>query len=314
MNQFIKICEVAPRDGLQNEPKTLPVENRIEFIKQLRNAGCQTIEVGSFVNPKAVPAMADSLAVFQGCRELIDDGHLSVLVMNERGLEQALDAGVKSVSMATFVSDTLCLKNTRKDAASLNEHVLAMCRTAKQEGLFVRLALSPAWHCPYEGKIPVESVLKLFEKLYLSDADEIALGDTIGAAVPNEVSQLLERISQYYPVKRLAVHLHDTRGFALANAAMALQAGVRIFDTSSGGLGGCPFAPGARGNLATEDLVLMSRQMGFEHGIDIDQLVPAIESIGRQLEKSVGGRCFDWWKSQSTPREHGGSPIEQSVN
>ncbi len=291
--ESLRIWEVGPRDGLQTETTILTTEDKSSWINELIAAGIRFVEAGSFVNPRAVPAMADSGDVIRSISARKEQ-LISALVLNEKGLDLAIEAGVRGVGLVTMASESLCLKNNRRTVkeATLMAQTLAM--RAKAAGLFVRVNLSPAWHCPYEGPMPPEKVLKVLDQLTSIDADEICLCDTIGAGLPNEVEFLFEQAKQFFDVKKLAAHFHDTKSCALANVKVALIAGVRIFDSSAGGIGGCPFAPGARGNVATEDLVLMAEQMGYDTGIDLDKLGQAIHSMGQRLGRAIGGQRPSW--------------------
>lgn len=296
MPEKILIQEVGPRDGLQNESVQLTTGDKTAFAVDLLRAGVTYLEAGSFVSPRAVPAMADSGAVISSLEK--EEGCLIAgLVLNERGLDQALAHGVNAVGIVTIVSDTFAQKNNRRTPQQTIDLGIALARRAREAGLYVRVNISPAWVCPYDGPVPEEKVLAALDRLAGTEADEIGICDTIGAASPDRVARLFQRAGEACDVSRLAAHFHDTRGFALANAVAALDAGVRIFDASAGGLGGCPFAPGARGNLATEDLVLLLKQMGYATGIDLAALHQAVAAMGSRLNREIGGRSAPFWRS-----------------
>ena len=295
----LRICEVGPRDGLQNEKSPLTTADKAAFIDDLHGAGIRYLEAGSFVSPKAVPAMADTGGVIGAVRALPPGGLITALIMNGKGLDRALEAGVGGVAIVCVVSETMCEKNNRRTVQAALDTALELTLNARRAGLRVRADVATAWHCPYEGKVAMDAVLAVADPLCEAGVDELCFCDTDGAADPAAVLNLLQRAVPRYGAERLGVHFHDTRGFALANATVALQQGITLFDAAAGGLGGCPFAPGARGNLATEDLVLMAGQMGYATGISLPGLWSAVDRMGRRLGRQIGGRSGDWYRQQT---------------
>ena len=279
----VRVVEVGPRDGLQNEPAILPLMTKQLFVTRLAAAGLPVIEAGAFVRPDRVPQMADSDELFRrlgGVRGPV----LTALVPNRRGLDRALRCGVRAVAVFTAASEAFALRNINMDIARSLEVFSQVVSEARAAGCWARAYISTAWWCPYSGRVPCETVVRVAASLRDIGCDEIALGDTIGAATPMEVTALIERLTRDLPVGLLAVHFHDTRGTALANVLAALTCGVATVDASAGGLGGCPFAPGASGNLATEDLLYMLHGMGIETGVDLD----AVAAASRALAPALG--------------------------
>ncbi len=286
MARSIEIIDVGPRDGLQNEPVALDVETRLAFIARLVDAGIRRMEAVSFVNPKRVPQMADAEAVMAGLPK--DDGVTYIgLVLNRRGLDRALEAGCEEVNYALVASDTFSQKNqgtTIEQAVDVFEDIRA---TAAAAGVRCSLTISTAFGCPFQGEVPAERVIGLVERCAGPDTFEIALADTIGCAVPSQVSDLFGAVREKAPGARLRAHFHNTRNTGLANCYAAVEAGVGAIDASAGGIGGCPFAPRATGNVPSEDLVYMLDRMGIETGIDLDKLIAAGDWIGEQLGHAV---------------------------
>ncbi len=275
----INVVEVGPRDGLQNEVVLVPTESKIAFVKALRAAGLQQIEAGSFVHAKLIPQLADAEAVLAGLTDA--PGPLySALVPNERGLDRAIAAGVRRIAVFTAASETFTQKNI---GMSIDES-LAIFRTvisrALAANISVRAYLSTSFVCPFEGKIDKRRVGDLVQKLFELGADEVAVSDTIGAAVPSDIDDTAGHVLSVVPGGKIALHFHDTYGTALANVLAGLELGITTFDSSAGGLGGCPFAPGASGNLATEDLVYMLHGMGIKTGVDMEAVIKAADTIG----------------------------------
>lgn len=279
MVERVQVVEVGPRDGLQNEPDPVATEHKLEFIRRLRQAGLQRIEVTSFVHPRWVPQLADAEEVVRG---LPPGEGFSVLVPNRRGLQRALAAGVREIAVFTAASETFNRKNTRRTLAESLEEIARVVEEAR--GLRVRGYISTAFVCPYEGEVPPRRVVPVARALLEMGIGEISLGDTLGAAAPTDVQRLLEAVLELAPARRWALHFHDTCGTALANVLRGLEMGVAVFDASAGGLGGCPYAPGASGNLATEDLVYMLDRMGIETGVDRAGVLQA----SRFMEKVLG--------------------------
>jgi isopropylmalate/homocitrate/citramalate synthase len=285
----VKIVEVGPRDGLQNEKVTVPTDAKVAFITALGDAGLRTIEAGAFVSPKWVPQMADTAEVYRNIPK--DPGvEYPVLVPNEKGLDRALDAGVTSIAIFTAASETFNKRNINMsiDESFVNYAPVAM--RARAEGVRVRGYVSTAFGCPYEGEVPPEKVLEVSARLLDLGCYEVSVGDTIGVGTPMQVQGVVGMLLQVIPATRLAMHFHDTRGTALANTLAALEMGIATFDASAGGLGGCPYAPGASGNLATEDLVYMLDGMAIESGVDLNRLVAASSIIAPYLDHPLPGR------------------------
>jgi isopropylmalate/homocitrate/citramalate synthase len=284
-----RIVEVGPRDGLQNEKVTIPTQAKIDYITALGDAGLRVIEAGAFVSPKWVPQMADSAEVYQNIPK--DPGvDYPVLVPNEKGLERALDAGVKSIAIFTAASETFNKRNINMSIDESFENYAPVAARARAEGIRVRGYVSTAFGCPYEGDVAPEKVLEVVARLLDLGCYEVSVGDTIGVGTPMQVQGVIGFLMQVVPASRLAMHFHDTRGTALANVLAALEMGIATFDASSGGLGGCPYAPGASGNLATEDLVYMLDRMAIETGVDLNRLVRASAIIAPYLDHPLPGR------------------------
>ncbi len=291
----VRVVEVGPRDGLQNERAVLPVEAKVEFIRRLAASGLPMIEVGAFVRPDRVPQMADTDEVLRRLERLRGPGArggpiLTALVPNRRGMERALACGLREVAVFTAASEAFAEKNINM---SIDESLAAfeeVLRLADARGAGVRGYISTAWWDPYTGPVPRDAVRRVARALIDIGCYEISLGDTIGTATPREVTGLIEWIAQDLPVSSIGVHFHDTRGTALANVLAALSCGVTSVDASAGGLGGCPFAPGASGNLATEDLLYMLHGMGVETGVDLEAVVAASKAIEGALGHPLPSR------------------------
>src|SRR5436309_4620608 len=284
-----KIVEVGPRDGLQNEKVIVPTEVKIDYITALADAGLRVIEAGAFVSPKWVPQMADTAEVYRNIPK--DPGvEYPVLVPNERGLERALDAGVKSIAIFTAASESFNRRNINMSIDESFENYAPVAVRARAEGIRVRGYVSTAFGCPYEGDVPPEKVLEVCARLLDLGCYEVSVGDTIGVGTPMQVQGVIGMLLQVIPPSKLAMHFHDTRGTALANTLAALEMGIATYDASSGGLGGCPYAPGASGNLATEDLIYMLDHMGIETGVSLDRLVAASLIVAPYLDHPLPGR------------------------
>lgn len=285
-DRSVEIIDVGPRDGLQNEPTVLDIATRVEFIRRLVDAGIKRMEAVSFVNPKRVPQMADAEEVMAELPG--DDGVTYIgLVLNRRGLDRALAAGCKEINYALVASDAFSQKNqgtTIEQAVDVYEEIVAVAQDA---GVRCSLTISTAFGCPFQGEVPPERVIGLVERCAGDGTFEIALADTIGCAVPSQVADLFGAVMETAPGARFRAHFHNTRNTGLANCYAAVEAGVQSIDASAGGIGGCPFAPRATGNVPSEDLVHMLHRMGIETGIDIDKLIAAGEWIGEQLGHAV---------------------------
>lgn len=288
----VQIVEVGPRDGLQNERVRIATQNKSRFIQALADAGLRRIEVTSFVHPRAIPQLsdADELMMILPPR---DGVRYSALVPNDRGLERAIAAGIREIAVFTAASDTFVHHNIHASLAESLVHFEEIVKKAKDLDIGVRGYISTVFGCPYEGKITAQQGLGVARALLAMGCDEISIGDTIGVATPGDVARWLDAAgSAGIPFDRMALHFHDTRGTALANVLVGLQHGVRIFDSTAGGLGGCPYAPGASGNLATEDLVYALHGLGFQTGVDLDKLVAASSLIANQLDHLLPSRYY----------------------
>jgi hydroxymethylglutaryl-CoA lyase len=297
MSEYLRVYEVSPRDGLQNEGVNLSTEQKLALIERLAIAGLPDIEVASFVHPKLVPQMADAEAVVAGVGSRGGAARFVSLVLNEKGYDRAYAAGSRHMAFGLSVSDTFSRRNSGMPAAQAVDVGRRLLTRAQQDGVWLRVYLITAWVCPFEGPVSPYQTIALAEQLWGLGAREIALGDTIGHAQPLEVGWMVEELGKRLDISRLAVHLHDTQALGLANAAAAIAAGVRIVDASVGGLGGCPFAPGAAGNLATEDIVFMAYKMGLGTGVDMAKLWEAVYFIESLVGRSIGGRIRDWWEA-----------------
>ncbi len=299
MDDYLKIYEVGPRDGLQNEPVLVETDQKLKLISELVSAGMREIEVTSFVHPKAVPQMADADKVMD--RVMNDQNSEKVrfvgLVFNQRGYERAAAAGCRAMAFGVSVSDTFSLRNTRMTAEEGVRTTGQLVEQAKRDDIWTRVYISAAWICPFDGPVSPQKTVAYASRVEQMGVDEMVVADTVGQANPLEVGRLMERLGHRFGMANLAVHLHDTQAMGLANATTALQAGVRIFDTSIGGIGGCPFAPGAAGNLATEDLVFMAYKMGLGTGVDFEKLWGIVTGLEKLIGRRIGGRIRPWWES-----------------
>ena len=298
----IHITDVAPRDGLQNQQVHVSTAAKLELISRLVAAGVDSIEATSFVSPKAVPQMADAGDLVPQINDRFPGLRTSVLVPNLKGLERADAAGAREIAVVLSATETMNRKNINMGLDEATEVSAQTVLAARAKGLRTRAYVAVAFECPFEGKTPLSEVLRLAARMRETGAGEIVIADTIGAASPQQVRTLFDALRNEVPMDRLAVHLHDTRGLGAANAWAALEAGVRRFDASVGGIGGCPFAPGAAGNLATEDLVLMAQTSGFDTGISLDGLLHAVDFAQEQLQRPLGGRSSAWLRRQADKR------------
>ena len=285
----VTVVEVGPRDGLQNEAVSLSVEDRVALCDRLVAAGLPVVEVGAFVSPKWVPQMAGSDEVLRRVAKPAGV-RLPVLVPNRTGFLLARAAGAREIAVFTAASETFSRRNTNATIDETFARFALFVPEAGREGLRVRGYVSTCFGCPYEGAVPPERVVDVARRLLDAGCDEVSIGDTIGVAVPTQVTDVLKRLKQQVPVERLAVHFHDTRGTALANVLASLQEGVSVVDSSAGGLGGCPYAPGASGNLATEDLLYMLDGMGIETGVDLASVGEASRALGARLGRALPSR------------------------
>jgi hydroxymethylglutaryl-CoA lyase len=285
----VEVVEVGPRDGLQSEAQVLPTAVKVEFIRRLAAAGLSRIEVASFVNPKRVPQMADAEQVLAA---LASDGankRFIGLVLNRKGFDRARAAGCTEVGMAIAVTESFSQRN---QGSSVEEGIAAwldIARAARDAGMRAQITLSTAFGCPFEGEVSVTRVREVAERVAAGEPDEIAVADTIGVAVPTQVTELLGSLREALPRAKLRAHFHNTRNTGLANAYAAVESGVSALDASCGGIGGCPFAPAATGNIPTEDLVYMLHRMGCATGIDLPALLDTSRWLQTQLDHAVPG-------------------------
>jgi hydroxymethylglutaryl-CoA lyase len=299
MNDFIKIYEVGPRDGLQNESTPIDTIKKHHLVDRLVAAGLPQIELTSFVNPKAVPQMADADVVMKTAvsKHKYADVQFIGLVFNEQGYDRAIAAGCNAMAFGVAVSDTFSQRNTRRSSQEAFATTRELVSRAKRDGVWTRVYVMTAWVCPFEGIIDSWKTTAVAERIWELGIDELSIADTIGHASPLAVGKLMENLGKRLDMNRLAVHLHDTQAIGLANATTAMQAGVRIFDSSVGGLGGCPFAPGAAGNLATEDLVFLAYKLGLGSGVDFRKLWQIVYDMEQWVGRPIGGRVRQWWES-----------------
>lgn len=284
----VKIVEVGPRDGLQSETETLPVSERVEFINLLSDAGLPAIEVGSFVSPKWIPQLADSDKVYQEIHKKKDVDY-SLLVPNEKGYEMAIENKVESIAIFTAASELFCQKNINRSIDESLATFASFIPDAKSKGIRIRGYVSCAIACPYEGYIPPTCVHEVARHLFEMGCDEISLGDTMGVGTPRHVKTLLKDFP--VPLEKVAVHFHDTYGQAIANIYTALELGITIIDSSVSGLGGCPFAKGASGNVATEDVIYFLNGEGIKTNVDLLKLLEASAFIDAQLQRETTSKA-----------------------
>jgi hydroxymethylglutaryl-CoA lyase len=285
----VEIVEVGPRDGLQSEAQVLPTDLKVEFVRRLVAAGLRRIEVASFVNPKRVPQMADGEAVLAALGGDPEGGRFIGLVLNRKGFDRARAAGCTEIGMAVAASESF---GQRNQGLSIDAGIAAwldIAAAARDSGIRAQVTISTAFGCPFEGEVPVSRVREIAERLAAGAPDEIAVADTIGVAVPTQVTEIIGALRAALPQVRLRAHFHNTRNTGLANAYAAVEAGVRTLDASCGGIGGCPFAPAATGNIPTEDLVYMLHRMGAETGIDLPALLDTSRWLQGVLDHPVPG-------------------------
>lgn len=298
MSEFVKIVEVGPRDGLQNEKQALTVEQRLNFINDLINAGLKSIEVGSCVSAKWVSQMAQSDELFKLLPQTTDV-QFSLLTPNIKGFETAQAVGCKEVAVFTAASESFTRKNINCSIDESFEKFSDVMSAAKAHNIRVRGYVSCIVDCPYEGAIAPEQVVKVVKRLYDMGCYEVSLGETIGTATPDRVQKVWQACLAELDSKVLAGHFHNTYGMAIANIYQSLQQGIRVFDSSLGGLGGCPYAKGASGNVSTEDLFYLLSHMGFETGIDLEKLMQASQNISNVLNrKSLSNYANAYWQTK----------------
>ncbi|XP_032877597.1 3-hydroxymethyl-3-methylglutaryl-CoA lyase, cytoplasmic [Amblyraja radiata] len=293
--QFVKIVEVGPRDGLQNEKVIVPTEMKIKFINLLSETGLPVIEATSFVSSKWVPQLADHTEVMQGIKKCPQVSY-PVLTPNLHGFQAAMEAGAKEVAIFGAASETFSRKNTNCSIEESMQRFEEVIRAAKQGSIPVRGYVSCAIGCPYEGSIPPAKVAEVAQRMYNMGCYEISLGDTTGIGTPGDMKEMLQAVLKEIPKNALAVHCHDTYGQALANVYVALQMGISVVDCSVAGLGGCPYAEGASGNVSTEDVVYMLTGLGIHTGVDLCKLMEAghfiCEALNRKTNSKVAQACY----------------------
>ncbi|MBS4217236.1 hydroxymethylglutaryl-CoA lyase [Bacillus sp. FJAT-49711] len=284
LQEKVTIIEVSPRDGLQNEDIFIDTRIKKEFIRNLVLAGIREMEITSFVSPKWVPQMKDAFSIATSRPREIRS---IALVPNRKGIERLLETDCKDIAVFVGVSDGFNQKNINKSTRDSMEELIPIIADLKANDFFIRACISTAFYCPYDGKVAAEHTLKLCLEFAEAGVDELSVADTIGMATPAESFLLFSKLKKEFPSILLTAHFHDTRKMALANIYAVLQAGITRFDTSAGGIGGCPFAPGASGNVATEDVVYMLERMGIDTGIDLDKLADAIDVIAPHLSRKM---------------------------
>tara|TARA_B100001167_G_scaffold60376_1_gene35414 strand:+ start:796 stop:1710 length:915 start_codon:yes stop_codon:yes gene_type:complete len=282
----VSILEVGPRDGLQSEPEILPTEIKKEFITRTINAGIKNIEVTSFVHPKKVPQMADAEKLVESLPDRDDVTYIG-LIMNQRGFERARDCGIDEVGMVIVSTDTYNMKNQNVVTQQSIDNWLDIASSAKSAGIRTSVVIACSFGCPYEGEVDPEHIASIAEQILKGEPDVIGLADSVGVAVPNQVKTTFALIKDLAPTIPLRTHLHNTRNTGLANAAAAVEAGVTIIDASTGGIGGCPFAPKATGNIPTDDLLYMLDRSGIETGVNLKEIVKTTDWLENQLGRSV---------------------------
>jgi len=293
--RHVTIVEVGPRDGLQNESPAFATADKVRFVDRLSDAGLPVIEASAFVSPRWVPQMGDAAEVF-GAISRRPGTRYAALVPNAKGLERALAAGVSEVAVFGAASETFSRKNINQSIDESFASFAEVCQLAEPAGVRVRGYLSTCFGCPFEGPVSADRVSELAQRLLDLGVFEVAVSDTIGVAHPGQVRQVVETLLLRLATSRLALHFHDTRGMALANVMAGLELGISVFDASAGGLGGCPYAPGAAGNLATEDLVYMLNGLDIETGVDLPKLVEASALVEPLVGHRLPSRCYQAFK------------------
>ena len=287
----VTVVEVGPRDGLQNEPAEIPTAEKVAFVDALSHAGLPVIEVSAFVSPKWVPRMADAAEVYASIHRR-PGARYPALVPNLAGLERARSAGVREIAIFAAASNTFSRRNINQSIDESLATYRAVCARAIELAMRVRAYVSTAFGCPFEGAVDPKQVARVAQALVGMGAIEIAVSDTIGIAHPGQVPRVVAAVAEQVPLEKIALHFHDTRGTALANVLAALDVGISTFDSSAGGLGGCPYAPGATGNLATEDLIYMLNGLDIETGVSLEAVVDASARIAEHVGHSPASRYF----------------------
>ena len=288
-DRYVRVQEVGARDGLQNEPQTVPADIKVDLIQRLARAGLPAVEAGAFVSPKWVPQMADSEEVFRRI-ERRDGVTYPALTPNMRGFDRAIAVGVTEVGVFAAASETFSQRNTNCTIEESLERFRPVCAAAQEAGVKVQGYVSTVLGCPYEGEIDPGIVADLCGRLYGTGCYRVSLGDTVGVGTPSKAAALIDRVAEAVPLNAIGIHFHDTYGQALANTLACLDRGVRVADSSVSGLGGCPYAPGAAGNLATEDLIYMLDGLGMETGVDLDAVAAAGAFITGWLGRAPASR------------------------
>lgn len=302
----VSVNDVGPRDGLQNQSRILTPGERIRLVRALLSAGLRHVEVGAFVSPKVVPAMAGADEVLRGLADE-QDSTLTVLIPNIKGYELAVQAGAGSVCMVLYGSDGMAEANARMTRAQAEEATARILQQARADGVRVTATIAVAFECPFDGVVPPGLIRDVAARFLGLGADEVCIADTIGAANPAQVRSLTQQLVDDHGPEKLGCHFHDTRAMALANVFAAVESGIRKFDTSIAGLGGCPFAPGASGNVATEDVVMMLEQMGFTTGVDLGALMRAAELAQNLTGTAPGGRASAWLRRHMEQAQNAGA-------
>lgn len=287
------IKDVAARDGLQAQPKHLGVAERLQLIRALEQCAIPEIEIGSFVSPKAVPQMAGASEIAQAI-PAVSSPRYSALVPNRKGYELARDEGIKTMAIAISATETMNQKNIRMSLEQTFAMASDLMTAAREDGINIHVYLAVAFECPYEGHVSIDTILQQADQLMADNPARLVIADTIGAGHPAAVKTLMSSLVASFGAEKLGCHFHDTRALAIANVYAAIEAGIRHFDSSLGGLGGCPFAPGAKGNVATEDVVLLCAQMGLHTGIDIAAMLDGIALLSSLMDAPLGGRSHYW--------------------
>ena len=300
MSEKIIITDVGPRDGLQNQPKILTIEQRCALVESIAKAGVPQIEVGSFVSPKAVPAMAGTDQVFSRLQDIGFATPTVALIPNMKGYELARAAGAKTVTMVLYASEGMAQKNASMSMAEAEAITLDILNLAKHDHIKVIATIAVAFACPFDGPNDPSVVENVAAKFITAGVDQVVLADTIGAADPQQVRALTSALVSSHGAAKLGCHFHDTRAMGLANVYAAVESGIRHFDSSIAGLGGCPFAPGASGNVATDDIAMMLQQMGFITGIDLESLMQASDLAQALTGTAPGGRSKAWLQGHLT--------------
>lgn len=286
----VSIVEVGPRDGLQNEPKFLPVEDKIRLVEHLVQSGISEIEVTSFVHPKWIPNLADAEEVVEGIKHL--DANFYALVPNRKGFERAVNSGIQGISWSLSTTDSHSKSNLNRTTEQSLDEIQLLIQEANALGLLSRASVATIFGCPFEGTPDFDRVMWVVDRLAEMSCTRIGLSDTIGIANPYQIYEWTSRIVQAYPQIKFELHLHDTYGRGLANVLAGIQAGITFFDSSIGGLGGCPYAPGATGNISTEDVVDLLHSMGVETGIDMHRLIACSDFVSNSLDKDLDSYVY----------------------